>query len=322
MASDFDFLQDQLALMVGADDASQLPVAEQNQIKGCINEAYTSLYLPEDGLRPPWASRYFSATMYEPVELTVTVVKGSANIICPEYFDIDPSLVYMGSLIKLGERYYTRVEVVDAPTFTFSLLEPVPLDSGDYTATFYFNSIKTEASVLDVIEKPELAGEGVLSPMDGKSNELLYRSLVVGDFQANPGQGYQHSVNFRSPNLSFDVGRPLFYFSDPTSYSSTFQYLFGVYPIPSREYVLRYRANVVPVELVEGTDVPVLPPNAINSILLPIAIYTYCSRTRRYNGDNRTFLRDTALAAKQQARSFRQGQKEIHKRWGVKPGYA
>jgi len=319
MADTFLDLQNQLALMVGADAVAQLPSLEQEQIKRCINESYTRCYLPIDGRRPPWASRYFTHRLHAATPFEVTVTQDSPVIECADYATVDPTLEFTGSLVKIGTDYYTRASISGNDV---TLLESVPLTSGTYTATFYFNSVKIDAQSIDVIEKPELAGEGLLSPMEGKSNELTYRSLVVGDFTANPGQGYQHNVNFRSPTLSFDVGRPLFYFVDPTAFTETFQHLFAVYPLPDQAENVRYRANVLPTELSGDADIPVMPPNTINAILLPMAIYTYCSRTRRYNGDNRTFLRDRSIEAERQLRSMRTGQKDLGNRWGVKAGYA
>lgn len=317
---DFLTLQNQLALMVGADTVRQLPLNEQVQIQKCINEAYTSCYVPEDGLRPPWASQHFAVRLHGASELEVTVTKGGTEIVSPDYVDVDPDFLYAGSLVKIGDNHYTRTGQGEAPAF--QVLEPVQEADGTYTATFYFNSFRLDAQAIDVIEKPELAGEGVLSPMDGKGNELLYRSLVVGDFHAKPSMGYQHNVQFNSPMISLDVGRPIFYFVDSASYTGAFQYLFGVYPIPYESRLIRFRANIVPLPLEEDDDLPVLPPNMVDTVLLPIATYRYCSRTRRYNGDNRSFLRDDAQRAQQRLRSFRTGQKNRGARLSIRNGYA
>tara|TARA_B100001094_G_scaffold253216_1_gene251567 strand:+ start:1396 stop:2148 length:753 start_codon:yes stop_codon:yes gene_type:complete len=50
-------LQDQLASMLGADGASDLPPVDQTRLGIFINQAYRECYLPIDGRRPQWASR-------------------------------------------------------------------------------------------------------------------------------------------------------------------------------------------------------------------------------------------------------------------------
>ena len=56
MAS-FSDIQTQLAVMVGAQSADELPPAEQAQVKSVINQMYRHCYLPVDGTRPQWATR-------------------------------------------------------------------------------------------------------------------------------------------------------------------------------------------------------------------------------------------------------------------------
>jgi len=53
-------LQDQLASMLGADGASDLPPVDQTRLGIFINQAYRECYLPIDGRRPRWASQTIS----------------------------------------------------------------------------------------------------------------------------------------------------------------------------------------------------------------------------------------------------------------------
>ena len=70
-------LQDQLANMLGADSASDLPTSDKTRIGIFVNQAYRECYLPVDGRRPRWATKQFKVSYAEGVEsadLDVSVV--------------------------------------------------------------------------------------------------------------------------------------------------------------------------------------------------------------------------------------------------------
>lgn len=53
-------LKDQLASMLGADEADDLPPVDQNRLDICINQAYRECYNPIDGRRPMWAQKKYT----------------------------------------------------------------------------------------------------------------------------------------------------------------------------------------------------------------------------------------------------------------------
>jgi len=317
---DFLYLQDQLALLVGAESVSQLPDSEQAMIRDFINESYHECYAPVDGLRPGWTMRNFAAQLPAPLEAQVTVTEGGTVVTCPDYIAADPNMDYAGSYVEIGGTHYTRVGVVNATDI--SVLEPIQASDGTHTAKFYFNSVRIDAHAIDLAGRPELVGDGLLSPMAGKENELTYRSLITGDFLADTGLGNGRTVNFNSTGIAFEVGRPLFYFIDQSTFGDGVYLRFVVYPLPDIPRLLRFRGNVVPAPLVDDTDLPLLPPETVKSILLPMARYAYAASTRRYTGDNRSFLREKAGKAETRLRSFAKAQKHIKQPIKVRKGYA
>ena len=73
----FSEIQDQLANMLGADAASDLPASDKTRVGIFINQAYRECYLPVDGRRPRWATKQFKISYAEGVEtadLDVSVV--------------------------------------------------------------------------------------------------------------------------------------------------------------------------------------------------------------------------------------------------------
>jgi hypothetical protein len=317
---DFVDLQTQLALMVGADSVAQLPASEQSLIKKCINKAYNDCYVPVDGLRPGWTMQNFAQNIPGRTPMDVTVTQGGSNVQHSDYNAIDPNLDFIGSFIDIGGKVYTRIAKVDDTNFT--VLEPIQASSGTHTATVYFNSFRINAAAIDIAGRPELVGDGLLSVMNGKENELTYRSLITGDFYASTGLGNQRTVNFNTTGITYEEGRPLFYFVDPSKFANDIVYRFVLYPLPDVDKLVRFRGHVVPTDLDADADMPKLPGNIIDTILLPMSRYNYCAITRRYTGDNRTFLRDEASEAKAKIRSFAKAQKHTKRRIRVRPGFA
>lgn len=58
----FDDLGDQLASMLGADTASELPDTDKKRMGIYLNQAYRECYTPIDGRRPRWATKEFSVS--------------------------------------------------------------------------------------------------------------------------------------------------------------------------------------------------------------------------------------------------------------------
>lgn len=88
-------LQDQLASMLGADGASDLPPVDQTRLGIFINQAYRECYLPIDGRRPQWACR----------KMSLSFIKDQASAdLGTDVIDVDkiPELVGHGPLSPMS----------------------------------------------------------------------------------------------------------------------------------------------------------------------------------------------------------------------------
>lgn len=87
----YKHLKDQLASMLGASEAADLPDVDQDRLGICINQAYRECYAPVDGKRPMWAQKNYV--------LKFKREQQSAEL-PPEVIDVDkiPELVGLGPL--------------------------------------------------------------------------------------------------------------------------------------------------------------------------------------------------------------------------------
>lgn len=302
--------------MVGAESADQLPEVEQEQIKARINAAYAECYLPIDGLRAPWTAQKVGVRFPAKRTFPVTVADGGATLVCPEYFaEADPDGIYLGSPLKIGNHDLVSAEF-DAGEDKIHLLDPVPVDDGPETALFYFSTAALPESAVVVDGDAYLAGFGVLAPMSGQRAELRFRGFAQpGDFNIPRN---------RTLRGALEEGRPLFYYADTTAFEgeSVGRLRLSVYPLPDQDAVVRVKTFNAAIPLDEDGDVPQLPQSVVGSVLLPMAIYAYCSASRRYNGDNRTFLREASDEARLKLRTFMVKQRQTGRKMHVRAGYA
>ena len=184
-------LQDQLASMLGADSASDLPPVDQTRLGIFINQAYRECYLPIDGRRPQWASRK--------ITLSFNKDQKSADL-GADVIDVDkiPELIGHGPLspmsgpedeIRIRSHYssdfkapgYKGLGFPNFDTTEAEVSKPIwyyvdttdngsdtqvsprlflyPIPDGDYTVTLRANVMPTELS--SDSDEPRLPGDVV-----------------------------------------------------------------------------------------------------------------------------------------------------------------
>lgn len=283
--------------MWGAESVSELLDQDLVDLKAYINQADFECKCPTDGTRARWPEEYEAGIMKAPVATTLTLTNGSTAATGYAF-----ETAYFGSFVQIGDKFYRYNGVA-------SLLEPWDGDSGDYAATVYHNAKTLPWYVIKLAGMPSLIGIGVLSPLPGPDAELTIRSEPAFDFDSR-GASAPFAVSrnlFRQSNF-FNVGDPRYYYIDQASVGATFTLgnRFHVYPIPERAVTFEVRANVVPNSLTADADVPNMPAQAVDNILLPIAreILALNSTNRRYTGPNVAQLTLLADRARNQLRAL------------------
>jgi hypothetical protein len=314
---DFLDLQNQLGAMMGADDVSNLPLVEQERIKKIINQCYRETYTPSDGRRPKWTQRAIGFDLAGVINIEADISKGSTSFtfvgseLLPEN---EGSMCFVG-----GEA--NRVIDVDTSSNTGELLVPAAADAT--TLTVYTNSYRLPQEVVDVDGRPERVGWGVLSPMHGHDEEARYRSLLGYDFAPETAFGHRRAPHINSNGDEYTFGDPMFFYIDSASFGSevSLSRRLVIYPLPKEKLSIKMRVNVLPAKLVEDADRPLLPADAVDDILLPIARARIAMVDPRYNSQNIKFLIADAEDAKRRLSNMSDPQKVKSRRMRVKTGY-
>jgi hypothetical protein len=307
-------LQTALASMYGYEDPADLPTQDLVDIKAYINQAEFECRVPTDGTRAMWPEKYHSGMLKAPVSTTLVLTNGSKTV---TGYAFDAASI--GSYVKVGDKFFRTSD-------TNNLVQPWDGVTGSYDATVYFNAYLLPWDVVDLAGIPNLLGIGTLAPLPGPDAELLIRSDPAFDFDSRGGSapyGMPRS-RFRLSSF-FDVGDPRFYYIDQASVAPTFTLgnRFQVYPLPDRALTFEVRANVVPAGLVADADVPQVPAQAVDNILLPIAreILALNSSNRRYTGPNVQQLTILADRARAQLKSMRRVQTNLGQAVRTKSGW-
>jgi len=198
--------------------------------------------------------------------------------------------------VKVGEgRFYTYAGW-NATNTQHELVEPWAEDTvGIVSASILSCVAPLPVRVVNVFGKPELVGRGQLAPLAGAEGEIDARASWPGpDFYTLAGAP---SGIFRRPITwtSWTEGEPYFYHVVET----TLPYGLAVYPLPEKAYSVNLRVGIIPDPLEADSDVPSLPGDCIEDILLPIARFLTASSSKRFSGANIQGLKsghDTALA--------------------------
>lgn len=279
------------ARLLGADDLAQLG-DEASDVQAYVNQAYRMCYNPASGIFPRWARRPIGVHFEGPKTVTFTATKGSREL--EDFIGADLGENYLGARVKVGDdRFYTYDGKNDDDLHC--LVEPWAEPSGTYTAVVHTCVAPLGLNVVHVFGKPEVVGGGLLYALAGYEGEIDLRATwPTSDFYTIAGAasgGISRPINW----TTWATGTPCFYYVRET----TQPYGLAVYPLPERALSVRLTVGFLPEPLTSDEQVPVLPGQAIEDILAPIARFLTATQSKRFAGENIQGLKqayDTALA--------------------------
>jgi hypothetical protein len=302
---DFSDLQLSLARLSGLNAFASLAPGDQALASQCINEVYTEIFIPPDtNARPRFARKTLGFQYRAPVVVTLGLTQGSTV-----FTGYTPPAGSEGSKIQLGDKFYGYAG--QASDLTYNLVEPYNEPSGTYTGTFYHSSYSFDASIIELLEAPEVIGWGPLSPMSGRETDILYRSNYFDGFRPLPGYGYQRATSQVFGGQTYDTGQPLFYFINGETYIDTAPMVIRmeVRPLPNQITTGNVSVFRAPPLLVNATDHPLLPADLCNRILLPMLRGRWVMTYKKYSGENKKEIIALAEIAKAQLRSLSNNQR-------------
>ena len=302
MAS-FSDIQTQLAVMVGAQSAEELPPAEQAQIKQVINQMYRHCYLPVDGSRPQWSTREANLVFAAPKGASLTLTAGSNTFTSDTYINPDNA----GSLVLLPNKQRSRLDEVASDGLSGTLTTTATA-SGAAGVTVYGNVAALPTDTADVEKHPSM-GERILTPLDDREQERVHHTLTedFGMHQIKTGV--------------MEVAEPHHYYVDETMVGGVVRPRLAVYPLPDVSYTVSVRINISPAALVDDADEPLLPLDVVDDILVPMARAKFAEITPRYNSQNIQFLVADRKDAEKRLKHLAQKQKGRTRRILLRTGY-
>lgn len=301
--ANFQDIQAQLAVMVGAQSIDELPPAEQAQVKQVVNQMYRWCYLPPDGLRPQWSAREARLSFPAPVSPNLTLTSGSSAFTS----DVALSAANIGSIVKLPGNARSRLDSVSQDGLTGTLVTTAST-TGTVGVTVYGNVSALPSDTADV-EKHPLLDERILTPLDDREQERVHHTTTE-DFGI-------HDLK----TGMMEVSRPHHYYVDETIVNNEVLPRLAVYPIPDKLYEVSVRVNIAPAALVDDTDVPLLPVDVVDDVLIPMARAKFAEITPRYNSQNIPHLIADRKDAEKRLRSLAQKQKGRRRRMVIRTGY-
>ena len=179
---------------------------------------------------------------------------------------------------------------------------------------------------MEIAGVPTLLGVGILAPLPDPDSELNLRTEPAFDFYPRDARrSFNTTRRTFSQNAYLDTGDPRFYHIDQASVGPSFVIgnRFHVYPIPEESYTFELRAHFIPVPLEGDDEVPQLPANAVDNILLPIAKEKLVEHSagRRYTGPNVQLILNAANRAREQLKSLRRTQRDVGGSFRVRRGW-
>lgn len=300
--------------MWGFESFSDLLAQDQADIDSFINAALFDCYAPVDGTRPMWPEAYYTGILKAPVVVSLGLTNGSKTVTGYSF-----ETAFLGSFVKIGERFYRSAAAGE-------LLQPWDGATGTYDATVYFNAFALPWQVIEIAGTPNILGVGLLAPLPNQDAELGLRTEPAYDFYP-PGSRLVFSAprNTFRQSIYFDTGDPRYYHIDQAGVGATFAVgnRLHVYPIPEKVYTFELRASVAPNPLTQDADIPPMPAQSVDNILLPIIREKIAmnSSNRRYTGPNVSLLVSQANDARKQLQSLRRVQRETGRRVTVKRGW-
>lgn len=292
-------LKNALKSLWGYEEGDSLSAQDEADLQTYVNQALFECFAPVDGTRPNYGEQEWSAILKAPVVATLGVTQGSKTVTGYAF-----ESAYAGSFVKIGERMY---RYGGSSGGVHSLAQPWQDATGSVTATIYHNAVALPGLLIETATKhPEILGLGLLSPLPDADQELLLRAGPAYDFRALSGDALTPRLNVRrhqfNQSLYLDEGDPVYYHVASASMGATFGIgnRLHVYPLPDKLFTVSMPANYIPSEgLSADGDIPPMPFNAVDNILLPIAREKLAENTagRRFTGNVQLIM-----AAAQRAR--------------------
>lgn len=317
MGKTFANLRDALSSAIGFDEYDNLTTRDQANVDTIINAAYQETYAPKNGVRPPWAVKYWSDIVLAPVAATLGLTNGSAAVTGYTF-----PAKYVGSFVRVGDAFY-RIGS------TTTLLQPWAGTTGSFSATVYSNAVAIPGVAVTIRETPSLLGVGPLTPLPFPETEVQLRSTPSFDFESKSGRA---PVSFSrprfDPSLITDVGDPRYFHVDSASTGSVFSTgsRLHLYPLPGNTFTVEARFNILPTPMAAKTDEPVLPHDEVDlagSILEPLIFERFLKHPlgRRFSGSNAQAILQAGAEARAYLDTFRSVQMSGPKRFGVASGW-
>jgi hypothetical protein len=268
-------LQNAVARLLGVNSVDHLG-PEGDDVRAWVNTAYRACYAPSDGSLPTWARRRVGVYFPAPLPLTFAATQGQTTM--GGLAEAAIPVGYKGSRILIGDTFYEYAGYSSG----HSMVQPWVGATGSVTGTLYFSHAQLPANVTFVAANPETLRGGILLPLGGRSGEQMLRSLwSTGDFftlSGRPSVGLQ----LPQPTGRIEVGDPSFYFVD----SNTTPFSLAVYPVPSAALSVTVTAGILPARMTSNGEVPQIPADMVDDVLLPIARYLAASESKRFSGQN------------------------------------
>lgn len=304
-AGDFADLQLSLARLSGHASVTVMPPGDLALAQQCINEAYTEVFIPQETTaRPRFARKTLGFQFSAPVTVTLGLTLGSTAI---TGFTFPAGTE--GSKLQLGDKFFGYAGQDSGNVYR--LIEPWDQPTGSYTGTFFHSSYTFDASIIELLEAPEVLGWGPLSPMSGRETDILYRSNYFDGFRPLPGYGYQRATSMVFGGQTYDSGQPMFYFINGETYLDTAAMVLRmeVRPLPGMVVTGNVSVFMAPPVLSADSDKPRLPADLVNCVLLPIIRGRWAMTYKKYSGENIKELAMMAESAKAQLRSLSNNQR-------------
>jgi hypothetical protein len=283
-SGDFLYLQNNLAILAGRSSAAELD-EDVELCKQCINEALLEVYRPVDGRYPEWARRTVVLNYRTPLAISIGVTNGS-RVVTGYAFPSD----CVGSLVQVGAAFYRYAG--RASNGNYYLVEPFNESTGTYAATLHHVSQPLPADVAEVVGGVEWMGRGLLAPMTDRETDVGYRSVALPDYHPDYGAGFWGTYSRGVRGTAYPQGDLLFYYVETDALLDGADVLrrMCIVPMPREAANVSFRANIVPVELVNSDDKPKIVADLVTRCLLPIAREIWGITYKKYTGDNQQAL--------------------------------
>lgn len=294
---DFGWLKLQLAFLAGRNNVSELDanplVPSDSLLAGqCVNEAYLEVYTnaTPTGKRPGWALQTLGCQYGAPDTGSVTVTLGSNTFSALAGVTADMA----GSVINIGQGFYQLA----SPTQT---VEPIAEPSGSTGFTLWHNSKVLDVSDIEIEGGVMVLGWGLLRPMNGRTEAVRWRQITYGDFWSPQvyGAGQLTSVSWPG-GVSNPTGDPIFYYIDNSVLvnGAAIAPRMVIWPLPTQRTTLSFQGWVMPGELEDDADRPILPADLVTRCLLPIARERWVKVYKKFTGGNQQWISEQAEKAR------------------------